>query len=542
MAIVSIGKSFFIKERNSYPNWRSDFWRELKQNADDAGATEISVTVSEIEDGLLRIVFADNGCGMTRDVLENVYFCLGETTKNADEDSVGGFGRARILTNFGMDRYEILTLDSHVKGEGAEYTIYPLEERIEGCVQIVEISEQNDSALVNTLKSLLKESSGGARVLLNGEEVQQSDDFGAYTRDLETDDEKFAEVFHAKPGYKPGYAVVRVRGRSMYSQYLGCEGTVTVELDPNRSRSILTSNRGGLNYPYYSAAQKFFSEVVSETRTALKPKKKLKFEIVPGNVDKFVSKRNVSVKCVDSPNVTKADRRREVTNRTLLMPLSEPSMTFSSFSNDSAIEARKIVTREVAPFSDPWDDVEDRVAEEVKKRVYAVSEFIPSLPILFDTDNQDVLTESAFWHPNAWTFTIDGNRADFGIWKSHVSLLLAWKAALECTIETAMNLELLREVEWLAGFCFTDDHFALMWDVDWSRKAFLLNPVTQDGKRKFFLSDRMSIRKLIAYARHEVTHACGHESHNQDFADTLSSIDAASDDVATLSAIRKAIS
>lgn len=137
---VTTPKEFFIKERDSfYSLWTLSFWREFFQNSVDAGSKNISIDLSsesgrgefdKIGDStkqLTRVVFTDDGCGMSEDVLNRVYFAIGQTTKN-DESSVGGYGRARLMTCFSQDRYSILTKDRFVMGNGPDYVNYSLHE------------------------------------------------------------------------------------------------------------------------------------------------------------------------------------------------------------------------------------------------------------------------------------------------------------------------------------------------------------------------------------------------------------------------------
>lgn len=140
---VTIGKSFFKKERDGfYSDWYVAFWRELFQNSVDAGSNNISIYLDQKEGrgsfgsyradppNVVRVVFSDDGCGMSYDVLDDVYFAIGNTTKTGDDGSVGGFGRARLMTCFSQDRYSILTQDNFVVGEGGNFDIYPLETAI----------------------------------------------------------------------------------------------------------------------------------------------------------------------------------------------------------------------------------------------------------------------------------------------------------------------------------------------------------------------------------------------------------------------------
>ena len=140
---VTIHKSFFKQERDGfYSDWSIAFWRELFQNSVDAGAQNIRIYIDQKEGrgsfgnfrtdppNVVRVVFSDDGCGMSYEVLDDVYFAIGNTTKTDEEGSVGGFGRARLMTCFSQDRYSILTQDNFVVGEGGHFDIYPLQEAL----------------------------------------------------------------------------------------------------------------------------------------------------------------------------------------------------------------------------------------------------------------------------------------------------------------------------------------------------------------------------------------------------------------------------
>lgn len=137
---VTTPKEFFVKERDSfYSLWTLSFWREFFQNSVDAGSKNIGIEIStekgrgefdKIGDAskqITRVVFTDDGCGMNEEVLNKVYFAIGQTTKN-DGSSVGGYGRARLMTCFSQDRYSILTKDRFVMGNGPDYVNLSLDE------------------------------------------------------------------------------------------------------------------------------------------------------------------------------------------------------------------------------------------------------------------------------------------------------------------------------------------------------------------------------------------------------------------------------
>ena len=135
---VRIPKAFHIAERNrAYTDWTISIFREFFQNSTDAGAKRVDIRIGEaVPKGykggdpgakrVTRLVFEDDGGGMSADVLRNVYFALGETTKGTGE-SVGGFGRARIMQTFANVRYSVRTQNLLVEGDGSDYECYPME-------------------------------------------------------------------------------------------------------------------------------------------------------------------------------------------------------------------------------------------------------------------------------------------------------------------------------------------------------------------------------------------------------------------------------
>ena len=77
---VALSPRFFANELKAYSDWRDAFWRELVQNSVDAGCRNIDVRIAGSEDEP-SVTFRDDGPGMSRETLRDVYFQLGATTK-----------------------------------------------------------------------------------------------------------------------------------------------------------------------------------------------------------------------------------------------------------------------------------------------------------------------------------------------------------------------------------------------------------------------------------------------------------------------------
>ena len=143
-SLLRVPKKFFHDERvRVYADWRSAIVRELFQNSIDAGAGKVSFEIGVVpaetafgrrkdDDGqahAVRVVFQDDGSGMTPEIIDNVFFEIGRSTKT-DGSQTGGFGRARLALAFGSDRYLFITNGRYVEGDGAEYRHVSVEQAL----------------------------------------------------------------------------------------------------------------------------------------------------------------------------------------------------------------------------------------------------------------------------------------------------------------------------------------------------------------------------------------------------------------------------
>lgn len=346
---IRVHKSSFRIERDTfYSDWTIAFWREFFQNSVDAGAKNIAITLStekargsfnlnaDADEDVTRIVFDDDGKGMTADVIKNVYFAIGESTKRAEAGSVGGFGRARLMTCFSQKRYSILTGDNFVMGDGAQYVVLDLaqaKEAVEkaldklfydgtdstirglshdseiistaakhggqkGCrveVDLDHVRTQSwhrmptEAVMAQRLKEYLSESQIPANVTINGKTPEEY--FGvdgklqarrgrverilsAVTdQDGEIEFATIHQTENANASHK-GKMIVRVDGASMYAEAIDApEVQVILEIKTNRSREVLNSNRDGIRNPYKAVVSKFIQELATENISALREKK-----------------------------------------------------------------------------------------------------------------------------------------------------------------------------------------------------------------------------------------------------------------------------
>ncbi|MEZ4314909.1 MAG: ATP-binding protein, partial [Polyangiaceae bacterium] len=89
---------------------RFAFVRELVQNGIDAGATALHVSVDRTSDGVTSVRVADDGCGMTLDIIESALLVLFRSTKDEDSTKIGKYG-VGFMSVLAIDPSEV-TIDT----------------------------------------------------------------------------------------------------------------------------------------------------------------------------------------------------------------------------------------------------------------------------------------------------------------------------------------------------------------------------------------------------------------------------------------------
>lgn len=101
--------------RQQFPDRRLAF-REMGQNSVDAGATRIYINLRH-EDGRMVAEFLDNGCGMTRQVIEKNYLTLFDSSKEGRPNCIGYYSLGRISAFvYPLESLELITLSEGCPG------------------------------------------------------------------------------------------------------------------------------------------------------------------------------------------------------------------------------------------------------------------------------------------------------------------------------------------------------------------------------------------------------------------------------------------
>lgn len=473
MGKIAVPIAFFRKERKTvYGEWRTAFWRELLANSIDAGADEIRI---KMENGYVR--FSDNGPGMTKSVCENVYLRLGETTKGGEADGTGGFGRARILTCFSMDRYRIRTQDYTLTGSGADYEIEPLPAsgptRFYGFNLEVEDAELNKVLIARALeKVLVRCNIPHVSIFVNEERLSVEPYQRLEPAPLEL---PFGTMSVEKGRGDVGNEIlVRVNGLVMFHKWHpGLQGhAVLVELNASTSREHLTASRDGGKPEFDEAVGRVLKMLAQQGKEALTKKV----------VDKRVMFTGAS--------------------------------GFNTSIEGKAPVGTELGSSETSVFSNLLASLYQRYDHG------AVEHQGCHLGYRVSTSSEELITIAEAWNPDVWLREPASSHLEK--WQ----LIAAWEAALEQAWK-AYHLAKPRDTDpkfWAIGLTFTSA-LAEMAEVNggWdSGYLFSVNPVRQNDNYEYELVypdllDFKYARRLFAAAMHEVAHVVSDE-HDESFA------------------------
>jgi hypothetical protein len=512
MPQIRVPHQFFIDERKKLYDWQPDFWRELIQNSVDAGARNISITVIDCGGGQIRCEVNDDGCGMTLDVLNDVYFALGATTKTGG-DSIGGFGRARIMTCFGHDRYEIETLTNMVRGCGAEYEVDQID-RHDGCLIRVWMSEVSTEAMLRNLHGFLRQCSldrRGINVSINGEAFSGWLKPGRKMRQL-----SFGDVHVNRSGTFDNRVIFRIGGLAMFYRHSNCKKQVVVEIDPQRARGILSANRNSFVGEARSEVDRFVDEITVDDRSALR--------------DRYRETRKI-VRGAGSMIMVGKSQRQEASQRVGKAGLAE-TVEVTETGSIAEINGGGVVGRSAA-----LSPVSDRAIQiPVSGNRFARDLF--DVLIINETGDPEMDAVVARYDPDNWTNEVKrsgGVQTPYKRGREAYRLLIAYKVALEEALRIMVDTYDIPQMAWSVGWVFGWQEGCHL-EMDGTH-VFCLNPV-EGKKAKYRLTSKADLLALLAIAKHEAAHARV-DMHNENWGSTLTEIDKRYDSQAVIKRIKQ---
>lgn len=528
MPTIKVPHSFFVKERQQvYTDWRGAFWREFIQNSLDAGATKIDFTLGVLEQDpkteklnaiigsqRLMVTVEDNGPGMSRDVLENVYMSLGASTKE-QTGSIGGFGRARILTCFSHPRW-ILSSQEWVctsTPDGAGYEVHDNKVGYTSGLRAQVEVESHRGMMLDALWRTINQCELGDRVIftLNGDEMHKLRFYApiAMGEALKPMLNGEGQLYAANGDACTHKIVVRVNGMVMFNTDLhgASDGKgYVLELLPKTSRNHLTASRdeprGTLRTELYS--------LVSELNR--------------GNRDAAMAQHEASkltrygneVRCSVDTRLLLPDYMIERMGRKVPSDFDrEISRSIKIFLGDRAREREEIMNK----------------AEEDKDPITLYLE--GSGCASYINANGKIWHDAAVeWNPTNWRAVLNGRYVGWlPKFRHRAELLKAWSLACD-TAAASLALITGRQYFYLTGFVFDPTCRALCRENIGEYKgaavnALLLNPLTEtpEGKLRewYTIRTKDGLRELCAVAVHECIHM-EHYYHDEEYATLMTKI------------------
>lgn len=477
MQHVKTTPEMFRQELRGYADWPKAFAREMLANALDEGASRIEVEFV----GEHTIAVTDDGPGMTAAHLDEYFFRLGRSSKG-DGPTIGGFGRARVLTCFAQDGYRIRTRTLQVQGVGGQYTIEDGHPDLAGTRFEVDLADRRGPEVRDALEALLSVSHLTPTVVVDGQERPRLSPMGRATRILRDADGRPWARLWVRPNEHPfGVLLVRAGGLAMHGrrQYAS-DDHVVIDLYIARSRDILTSARDGLRAEFQAQVDEFLSDLGSNRRKAMKkPTKPLANHVLGGGFMVTELHREL-----DEPTPGQADGTFGL----------QPAAAHG------------------APPPVPLEPRSAAVGALLEAETYS-SSGLGFDAFVFADDATGMSRAVRDWDPSSWTWERGTRRR---------KLLLVWREVCAVYVHALLDLHGSRALSWTVGWTLNEDVRA-----DCRRTSggwvFALNPIDGKGRTRYRLSDPADLRKIAAYAAHEVAHVLN-DRHDEDFASTLTEL------------------
>jgi len=456
---ISLSPRFFENELKAYSDWREAFWRELVQNSVDAGCRNIDIRLTGSEDEPL-VVFRDDGPGMSRETLRDVYFQLGESTKGAED--IGGFGRARMLTCFAHASYSVKSSDYTATGSGAAYQISPNPAGFTGGCEIA-VQLRNSGGAVTMKQRLvgfLSTCQLDCRVVIDGEEFNS----WAY-RYRKAGEMSFAAI-HVNRSQAP-QILARVNGVAMFTRWTSAKARIILEIPAAVARNVLTSNRDGLRHRHQEEFDRYLEKLSADCSSAVK-ERFAPLKTFFGQATRTIRRKSAPLEpCAPTPDSV------PVQHLSVPVPL---------------------------PLLGPPTEIQRNRGEN------SLPEFI----LYIDCQSRKLRAAAKRFTPQA----IAGTKRE--------RLLSGWACACEIALGELLELTGENSIDFAPGFVFSDDAKAVCLSGDGTH-SLLLRPVDENGRSAYKVSAASTAHKLLAAAAHEAAHVM-HSCHNEDFAATLTEL------------------
>lgn len=499
---VKIPGNYFAKDKRNYNDFRVAWGREGLQNSLDAGATRIDFSLAQEEGAdYLTVVCQDNGCGMNRDTLLNVFLELGGSQK--PEGGIGGFGHAKIVLAFAHKEWRLTTHNMEVTGVGGEYSCKTLDTWHQGVRLEVKMGLEDNSEWLmrRAIVDIVQHSNlpKGVVVTLNGGEVECPRSKPQYRLDTVLGDLQFDDKPH---GYDTSELWVRMNGLAMFKSRLWITGSSSFQgyLDlTGNSVDMLTQNRDGLCRDQNDILNKLMQDLVND-------REKLK---LGGDIDMTLNQKDVKFQHLSAEDLAELHRLAEGANVSPTEMMEKLNSPLDEITDPSAMN----------PFR--------HLAEKVKSIKSELDQRIGKIPANWYPENfkvkfsdSDTSPENAHKHGGLIASSMSKVRT--------AKMAAGWNRMIQELLKTPEYRAVLGVEMDLQGRFFYNDRLIQSGFVFGSVEG--LNVVEKDQNRISILLNAEMARDqkwiygdLIDIAHHELTHIRV-KDHSETFTTVLSQL------------------
>jgi hypothetical protein len=456
-------------------------WRELIQNARDAGATRVDASLDRVGNQVV-LRFRDNGKGMDWDTLQRGMLTYAGSVKQ--DGDAGGFGMAKNVICFASDDTVIRTHNQAVRIEGIQYECLDVTESIHGTEVVIRCpqDERPDLRLEPTaegLRFLLARCDlRGMSVYLNGERIPDCRH--------ETNEENVVKTFDSFGGKayywkrrRPFWgldgerkvAVLTHRGIWVCDIPLPCEvkGAVLIDADADPKKMLNDTRTALSSYGQRCELDGWIGRLNQGAHSTLKSKKFVKRfdgQLFVAEICRKIEEiaRQFRATCQDLATSGQGEQ--------LLRAISEQLPAGKDRLDSPALDSATLAERLTGINA---DDKEQAIRQLVWR------------PAMMVVNERDQCVPPAYL-PETMTPTA---RKLLYIWAEMVRQFLIWRKEFR---------------PFGVGFIFSEDTAAQFREESDGTIWFLVNPVDDQGRLSFALGSEEDKNSLVTSAAHEVAH------------------------------------
>ena len=254
------------------------FIRETLQNSLDAQSTLIEINANEDTDEegnrILNITVKDNGTGI--DDIQKYFLTVGEPGKKNAENSIGGFGLAKLAI-ISMDDWKLTSLDGTITRDILINSLPIDPQTSTGCILSAQTISYNKYNWQSELTTILKLTHTSARIYFNDELIQQ-----VQTKNYTLPSGKMVKMIDTTGLYTNNQIIIRLNGLPQFYRNVYAEDQsdnyifdIYTSLTPYDEDYPLTATREATNQPHTDEINSIINEIAGMSRDKQKAEKEL---------------------------------------------------------------------------------------------------------------------------------------------------------------------------------------------------------------------------------------------------------------------------